>query len=192
MNGKRIVGRQEIRPWQKIRFADVEAEVVDTKSRKPTTVMQAINDSDLSASYRSGSEKVKWKLKGITSPVAGKSFVIKDKTIMGRDARCEIEISSSMVSRNHAELFFRGNVLMIRDLGSTNGTYVNGVRISKEMSLQNGDEVKLDEVSFEVVGPQDEMAKTTLRPAVVDVSKTTVRPSIEKTSISSANKIAIM
>ena len=49
-------------------------------------------------------------------------------TIVGRQQGCQIRIVSSLVSRKHCELTERGGQLRIRDLGSSNGTYVNDSR----------------------------------------------------------------
>ena len=53
-------------------------------------------------------------------------------TSLGRHDDCVIRIKSSQVSRRHCELFEVGGQLMLRDLGSSNGTYVNGKRVMGE------------------------------------------------------------
>lgn len=59
---------------------------------------------------------------------------------VGRSPECEITIMDSNVSRRHAEIQPRGDVFVLVDLGSTNGTRVNGVRVS-ERELRDGDEI---------------------------------------------------
>jgi pSer/pThr/pTyr-binding forkhead associated (FHA) protein len=61
---------------------------------------------------------------------------------MGRGLENEIVIEDARVSRNHAEIYPRGNEWYLRDLGSTNGTYVNGYGI-RERALESGDRVSL-------------------------------------------------
>ena len=53
----------------------------------------------------------------------------KPRVILGRGAGCDIQLPDSEVSRRHAMLEIRGEEATISDLGSTNGTYVEGVRI---------------------------------------------------------------
>jgi pSer/pThr/pTyr-binding forkhead associated (FHA) protein len=55
----------------------------------------------------------------------------EEEVIIGRDPSCRIRLPSTNVSRTHARIFFRNDEYYIEDLGSTNGTYVNGIRIVK-------------------------------------------------------------
>jgi hypothetical protein len=68
-------------------------------------------------------------------------YVLVDHTVVvGRSPECDISIVDSNVSRRHAEIQPRGDGFVVVDLGSTNGTRVNGVRVS-ERELQDGDEL---------------------------------------------------
>jgi len=60
---------------------------------------------------------------------------------IGRQAGYNLRIPSTKISRLHAEIFRRGNQLIIRDLGSTNGTYVNRERVAIEVNLNAGDTI---------------------------------------------------
>jgi pSer/pThr/pTyr-binding forkhead associated (FHA) protein len=71
-------------------------------------------------------------------------------TSLGRHDDCVIRIKSAQVSRRHCELYEVGGQLMLRDLGSSNGTYVNGKRVSGEQSLKHGDEVTVGAVTLRV------------------------------------------
>jgi pSer/pThr/pTyr-binding forkhead associated (FHA) protein len=61
---------------------------------------------------------------------------------VGRHPRCDIVVAGSNVSRRHAELILRDGVWVIRDLGSTNGTTVNGSLVGRS-ELRPGDLVGL-------------------------------------------------
>jgi len=63
---------------------------------------------------------------------------------IGRGAECELVLRDSRVSRRHARLVARDGVLVLADLGSTNGTMVNGHRVS-EVVLGSGDRIELGE-----------------------------------------------
>lgn len=68
-------------------------------------------------------------------------YVLDEHTVVvGRSPECDISIVDSNVSRRHAEIQPRGDGFVVVDLGSTNGTRVNGVRVS-ERELQDGDEL---------------------------------------------------
>src|SRR4051794_19275481 len=77
-----------------------------------------------------------------------KSFSItRDVTVMGRREDCDFRIPLGDISRKHCRLIKEDNVLKIEDLGSSNGTYVNGKRIH-ESELAPGDTVQIGPVVF--------------------------------------------
>ena len=76
-------------------------------------------------------------------PDKNKSFRLTGRrAIIGRDKSCDIVLSDSGVSRRHAVLEQRRKLYVIRDLNSTNGTFVNGIRITEKV-LNQEDEIKL-------------------------------------------------
>jgi HD-GYP domain-containing protein (c-di-GMP phosphodiesterase class II)/pSer/pThr/pTyr-binding forkhead associated (FHA) protein len=76
-----------------------------------------------------------------TGPNKGKNYDIQDSPLtVGREDNQVIQILDQGVSRAHAEIFRLGEMCFIRDLNSTNGTFVNDVKISEE-SLKAGDEM---------------------------------------------------
>lgn len=79
----------------------------------------------------------------VRGPNAGARFLLdRDDTIVGRHPDCEIFLHDVTVSRRHSE-FQRGpDGFTLRDLGSLNGTYVNGERV-EERHLASGDEVQI-------------------------------------------------
>ena len=58
---------------------------------------------------------------------------------VGRLPECTISINDSNISRNHAEVKAGPSAYVVNDLGSTNGTMVNGIRITGEQQLRDGD-----------------------------------------------------
>jgi predicted component of type VI protein secretion system len=69
---------------------------------------------------------------------------------IGRHDDCMIRIKSSQVSRRHCELVDEGENLTLRDLGSSNGTFVNGKRVAGQKALKHGDELTLGAVTLRV------------------------------------------
>jgi pSer/pThr/pTyr-binding forkhead associated (FHA) protein len=62
----------------------------------------------------------------------GRSYELKvDKTTVGRVSDNAFEIPEASVSSHHAEILLRGNDIVVRDLGSTNGTFINGEKITE-------------------------------------------------------------
>jgi len=70
------------------------------------------------------------------------SLQTTDRVLIGRETSCGLQILDQGVSREHAELFRVGEMIFIRDLGSRNGSYVNGERITEEL-LREGDVVRV-------------------------------------------------
>lgn len=63
--------------------------------------------------------------------------------IIGRSAQCDIQVDQESVSRNHCRVRFDGSEFLVRDLGSTNGTYVNDNLVEEEGRLRHGDQLKV-------------------------------------------------
>jgi len=61
--------------------------------------------------------------------------------VIGRGSACDLRVHSHEASRHHAEVRFNGKAFAIRDLGSTNGTAVNGTRVEGERELTPGDQI---------------------------------------------------
>ena len=78
----------------------------------------------------------------------------KDVVTLGRDITNDIVINDPEVSRHHMRLTLEGGGYALQDLGSTNGTFVNGERVMNIKSLQSGDMIALGEtvtLGYEVV-----------------------------------------
>jgi len=74
----------------------------------------------------------------------------KDTVIVGRKNDCDLRIPLTSVSRKHCEIKVAGEDVTLRDLGSSNGTYHNSIRV-QEAALAAGDEVVIGPVVFTVV-----------------------------------------
>jgi predicted component of type VI protein secretion system len=83
--------------------------------------------------------------------------ILLDKPILlvGRDSECDIQFESKKISRRHCCIAQVGKRLIVRDLGSTNGIRINGVRVV-EGFLRDSDELSFGSLRYRVVG--DELA----------------------------------
>lgn len=72
---------------------------------------------------------------------------------IGRNPFSEVFIDSSLLSRQHASLHVRDNELIIEDLGSKNGTYVNNMPIESNTSLMHGDVITVGDEKLMVIAP---------------------------------------
>lgn len=75
--------------------------------------------------------------------------VTEPATVVGRGEECEIHVPVGSVSRRHSELTIKGKDLLIKDLASSNGTYVNGARVT-QAKLKAGDRVSIGPIIFTV------------------------------------------
>jgi hypothetical protein len=85
-------------------------------------------------------------------PHAGQAFELTGELMtIGREASHAIALVNDMgVSRTHAQIVRQGDQTLIEDLGSTNGTYVNGIRISAPTPIKPGDTLQLGASLFRV------------------------------------------
>ena len=88
-------------------------------------------------------------------PTPGATFTLEgDQLNIGRESSNEITINDAEISRRHARLTFQGGKYVLEDLGSTNGTFVNGQRLAGPRVLKAGEVVSFGEqivLVFEVV-----------------------------------------
>lgn len=80
----------------------------------------------------------------------GVNIAVRGPVIVGRSAGADIVIGAGYVSARHARFTIMGQNLFVEDLGSTNGTSVNGQLISDPVALRNNDIVTIGDVSIRV------------------------------------------
>jgi pSer/pThr/pTyr-binding forkhead associated (FHA) protein len=82
----------------------------------------------------------------------GQRYTLYDEVTMGRAAGCTVTLDDNYASQLHARVFRRDDALHVEDLGSTNGTYVNGKKVTAPLAIKRGDRVKVGATVFEVQG----------------------------------------
>jgi two-component system cell cycle response regulator len=75
-------------------------------------------------------------------------FLSKDVNTIGRQPRTDIRLNEQKVSRSHARILVRGRQCWLEDLKSSNGTYINKIRISQPQVLNDGDLITIGAASF--------------------------------------------
>lgn len=73
-----------------------------------------------------------------------------DVTTAGRGEDCQLRIKSAQVSRRHCQFFEKNGMLLVKDLGSSNGTFLNGKKIEGQRVLEPGDELGIGPVKLRV------------------------------------------
>ena len=114
---------------------------------------------------------------GLTGAYKGMEFPLtKDDYLVGRLPECDLVLGENTLSSKHAKISRAGNQYEIIDLNSTNGTFVNGERITRKI-LRADDRIRVDVYEFLFVNPTD-VSRTILAklPDLVKADKTVFRP----------------
>jgi pSer/pThr/pTyr-binding forkhead associated (FHA) protein len=110
---------------------------------------------------------------------AGREFEFDQASVViGRTAECDVILYEAGVSRRHARIFAEGDGFFIEDLGSSNGTRVNGAPVQSREALRDGDAIALGPVVFnfkpvelEAEAPTDEATAGGAHTRIVSVSE---------------------
>lgn len=89
----------------------------------------------------------KFVLRGVTGSQFGKLVPIYGRLVIGRGNECDLVLDEPGLSRRHAVIESLPDGLFLRDLGSANGSYLNGTRVRDSM-LRHGDQIVVDSVRF--------------------------------------------
>jgi hypothetical protein len=82
--------------------------------------------------------------------MAGRRYPLGDEITVGRAAGCQVTVDDTYVSQLHARVFSRDGQLFVEDLGSTNGTYLNRVKVSGPMVMKKSDRLQVGNTVLEV------------------------------------------
>lgn len=158
VNGQPVADGYVLRERDLIGFGAVELQLVDPKK--------------FAASPEVG--RTTWALKANIAALGGRVYPLRSPALIGRSSECDISLAVAHLSRRHARLHVRDGLLYVKDLGSANGTYLNGVRVS-EARVRRGDELSFDTLSFGVIGPVDDLNRTSVR---INPSKAAPAPNL--------------
>ena len=113
-----------------------------------------------------------------------------DTAVYGRNETADVTIAHDTVSARHCELTIANGTYTLRDLGSTNGTFVNGNRISNSVQLHPGDQVHLGTAAFEF--KEGRLERQPHRDAVVGATSTQAEPKIANRTANSSPQTALI
>jgi hypothetical protein len=80
---------------------------------------------------------------------AGSAYDLSEGALLGRGEQADIVLEDSFASSRHARLIPQGEVMVLEDLGSTNGTYLNGEPLRGPQPLHVGDRIRIGDSEFE-------------------------------------------
>lgn len=157
LNNELVASLCTLKPDDIIVIGAVELQVIDPKREPRQVIEENIHNSQLRSPKTTG-----WALKVNHAALANRVFPLGESSTLGRSSDCDISLSAAHLSRRHALLQVIDGLLYVKDLGSANGTFLNGKQIT-EARVKRGDELRFDTLAFGVIGPTDDLTKTTVR-----------------------------
>lgn len=94
-----------------------------------------------------------WLLQAVSSELENQEIIIDHDMLVGRHADCDIVLQSSQISRRHAAFYVKDQTLCLEDLKSSNGTFVNDIKLETQIQLKDGDLVQFANLKFLLVAP---------------------------------------
>ncbi|WP_347019028.1 FHA domain-containing protein [Acinetobacter calcoaceticus] len=98
-----------------------------------------------------------WKLQAVTGEITGQEISIDRDMLVGRHQDADVLLQAAEISRRHAALLLKDQLLWVQDLNSSNGTFINDIRIEQEKQLHDGDIVQFASFKFSVLAPVREI-----------------------------------
>lgn len=108
-----------------------------------------------------------WTLQAISEELNGQNILIDHDMLVGRHQDCDIVLQSSLISRRHAAFYIKDNVLWLEDLNSSNGTFINDIKVEQPTALKNGEIIQFANLKFslEASVQQEELSKQEIKQA---------------------------
>jgi pSer/pThr/pTyr-binding forkhead associated (FHA) protein len=176
VNGRSVDGLIALRPGDSVSFDRIQARLSTLEAAAPGR--QHIGPLPAPANDDPGATAVrpvlpKYVLRGVSGEGFGRSHALLGPTLVGRAPECNLRMDETGLSRQHARLVPTNTGVQVEDLGSTNGSFINGKRVQHGFAA-SGDEIGFDTLRFRLATPgqQPEAATPAVdaRPASARVS----------------------
>ncbi|RZG86529.1 FHA domain-containing protein [Acinetobacter sp. WCHAc060033] len=126
-----------------------------------------------------------WKLQAITGELEGQEVTVDRDMLVGRHQDADLQLQAAEISRRHAAFLLKDKALWVQDLKSSNGTFVNDIRIDQDKLLMDGDIVQFASIKFSVLAPAkpvENVVGTEVPEIEVEPVSTPVEQSIQQPS----------
>src|SRR3954469_7075432 len=90
----------------------------------------------------------KLRVRSAAGLAAGSAYDLSEGALLGRGDQADIRLEDGFASSSHARLVPQGDVMVLEDLGSTNGTYLNGEPLRGPQPLHVGDKIRIGDSKF--------------------------------------------
>jgi len=157
LNGRQVSQEAPLKSGDLLLFAKVGCQVAVVMPAAPGAARPLLGDGD-DGRTRIRQTLPKYILRGVSGPTFGKNFALAGTMTVGRQTDCDIPVPVEEISRQHVRLQVTPEGVMVEDLGSANGTFINDKRIHNGL-LRPGEELRLDTVRFILMSPSMESAR---------------------------------
>ena len=128
-----------------------------------------------------------WKLEAADDQA--QSVIVDRDMLVGRHQDADVVLQAADVSRRHAGLSLKDNALWVQDLNSSNGTFVNDVRIVAETEVKNGDSLSFASVQYTAQVAVVEVVQPIVAEEVIIESEKVVVPEMVEPEITKSEKV---
>ncbi|HZV23353.1 MAG TPA: FHA domain-containing protein [Luteimonas sp.] len=168
VNGRAVDGLIALRPDDSVAFDRVLARLSSIETASP--LPRGAGPFPTPANDDPGATAVrpvlpKFVLRGVSGQGFGRSYPLVGPTVVGRAPECVLRLDESGLSRQHARLVPTAEGMQVEDLGSTNGTFINGKRIQRGFASP-GDEIGFDTLRFRLTSPSQQEPAAPIAPTV--------------------------
>jgi len=168
VNGRAVDGLIALRPDDSVAFDQVLARLSSIETASP--LPRGAGPFPTPANDDPGATAVrpvlpKFVLRGVSGQGFGRSYPLVGPTVVGRAPECVLRLDESGLSRQHARLVPTADGMQVEDLGSTNGTFINGKRIQRGFASP-GDEIGFDTLRFRLTSPNQQEPPHPVAPTV--------------------------
>ncbi len=169
VNGRAVDGLIALRPGDSVSFDRVQARLATLEAAAPIrrhagSLPAPANDDPGATAVRPVLPR--FVLRGVSGQGFGRSHALLGPTVVGRAPECGLRIDESGLSRQHARLVPTDDGVQVEDLGSTNGSSINGKRVQRGLAAP-GDEIGFDALRFLVSAPAQSSDSAPPAPPVV-------------------------
>lgn len=164
VNGEPVGASAQARPGDVVAFAGVQARVVavERAGQSPSPPRPKAVDDNSATRVRMAVPR--FVLRGVSGVAFGKTYPVGKELVIGRQHDCDIPVPAEEVSRHHVRIKPTPDGVLVEDLNSANGTYIDGKRVQSGL-LKPGGELRLDTIRFLLIAPGAEIAKAAAAPA---------------------------
>ena len=154
LNGRQIAQESPLKPGDLLLFGRIGCRVTSDRAVPATMPPPSAAKKSPAEDARTRVRMTlpKYMLRGVSGATFGKTFALTGTMVIGRQHDSDIPVPAEEISRHHARLQVTPDGVLVEDMGSANGTFINDKRVKNGL-LKPGEELRLDTVRFMLVAP---------------------------------------